>query len=271
MRYPAVAGQFYAGTESALRNQIEECFVNSLGPGHVPELNTAGERTIKGLVSPHAGYMFSGPVAAHGFAALAQDGLPETFIVIGPNHQGMGSGVAVTTHDFETPLGVIGTDKELAKALLKDLIDDDLTAHKFEHSIEVQVPFIQYFSKSAKFVPICMLMQDHATAAKVGKVVAEAIEGRDVVVIASTDFSHYVSPEKAEHDDMLAIDQILKLNAKGLEDTVRTNRISMCGFGPVMAMIEGVQGSKAELLKYATSGDVRPMAEVVGYGSALVK
>jgi AmmeMemoRadiSam system protein B len=271
MRYPAVAGQFYAGDEITLRNQIKDCFLQNLGPGEIPELTTPGERTVKGLVSPHAGFMFSGPVAAHGFAALVKDGFPETFIVIGPNHQGMGRGVAVTTHDFETPLGVIETDKELAKALQNDLIEDDLTAHKFEHSIEVQVPFIQYFSISAKFVPICMLMQDHGTAANVGKVIAEAIEGKDVVIIASTDFSHYVSPEKAERDDMLAVDQILKLNPKGLEDTVRENRISMCGFGPVMAMLEAVGGSEAQLLKYATSGDVRPMAEVVGYASVLVK
>ena len=95
--------------------------------------------------------------------------------------------------------------------------------------------------------------------------------GAVMPVIASTDFSHYVSPEKAEHDDMLAIDEILKLNAKGLEDTVRSNRISMCGFGPVMAMLEAVGGTDAELVKYATSGDVRPMAEVVGYGSVIVR
>lgn len=271
MRYPAVAGQFYAGTETTLRKQIDDCFHHTLGPGEIPPLDPSGERSIKGVVSPHAGYMFSGPVAAHSFRALANDGFPETFIVIGPNHQGMGSGVALTTHDFETPLGVMETDKELAAALHKGLIDDDFTAHKYEHSIEVQIPFIQYFSKTAKFVPICMLLQDYETAAEAGKVIAEAIKGKDVVVIASTDFSHYVSPEKAEQDDMLAIQQILDLNAEGLEKTVRSNRISMCGFGPVMAMLEAVGGSNAELLKYATSGDIRPMSEVVGYAGIVVR
>jgi AmmeMemoRadiSam system protein B len=270
MRYPAVAGQFYEGSETGLRKQIEECFMHKLGPGKIPKLNPSGKRSIKGVVSPHAGYMFSGPVAAHCFYALAKDGFPDTFIVIGPNHQGIGGGVALTTQDFETPLGAIRTDKDLAQALRKALIEDDIMANKYEHSIEVQVPFIQYFSKSAKFVPICMLMQDYKTAVVVGKIIREAAEGRDIVVIASTDFSHYVSPEKAKNDDMLAVSQILDLNPKGLEHTVRSNRISMCGYGPVMAMLEAVGGSKAELLKYATSGDVRPMNEVVGYAGIVV-
>ena len=116
-----------------------------------------------------------------------------------------------------------------------------------------------------------MLMQDYKSASEVGQAIKETIAGKDVVVIASTDFSHYVSPTKADKDDMLAIQQILDLNAKGLGETVRNNRISMCGYGPVMAMLEAVSGSKAELLKYATSGDIRPMPEVVGYGSVVVK
>lgn len=271
MRYAAVAGQFYAGTETTLREQIKECFTHTLGPGSIPELNPAGERSIKGLVSPHAGFMYSGPVAAHGFNALAEDGFPETFVVLGPNHHGMGSGVALTTHDFETPLGVMEVDQELARVLHMGLIGNDLIANRHEHSIEVQLPFIQYFSKTAKFVPICMLMQDYKSAAEAGRIIKEAIKGKDAVVIASTDFSHYVSPEKAKNDDMMAIQQVLDLNPKGLEDTVRKNSISMCGYGPVMAMLEAVNGTKAELLKYATSGDVRPMSEVVGYGCVVVK
>jgi hypothetical protein len=271
MRYPAVAGQFYAGTESALRKQVESCFNHKLGPGKIPELNAKGERRIKGLVSPHAGYMYSGHVAAHGFAALARDGFPETFIVIGPNHHGIGSGVALTTHDFQTPLGVLEVDKELANALHKGLIDDDLEAHKHEHSLEVQLPFIQYLAPKAKFVPICMLMQDYETAGEVGQTIKKAIEGRDVVIVASTDFSHYVSPAAAKEKDAMALERILALDAKGLDATVKKNRISMCGYGPVMAMLEAVSGTKGELLKYATSGDVSPMPEVVGYASAVVR
>jgi AmmeMemoRadiSam system protein B len=270
MRYASVAGSFYAGDDRSLRRQVEDCFLHPLGPGGIPELSPAGERAIKGCVSPHAGYIYSGPVAAHNFAALAADGFPETFIVIGPNHHGSGSGVALTTQDFEMPMGVMRVDKDLASAIHKGLIDDDIIAHRYEHSIEVQLPFIQYFKPDSKFVPVCMLMQDHKTAREVGQVISEAIDGRDVVVIASTDFSHYIPPQKAKEMDGLAIQEILDLNPKGLEEVVRKNRISMCGYGPVMTMLEAVQGSEAKLLKYASSGDVTPMPEVVGYASIVV-
>jgi AmmeMemoRadiSam system protein B len=271
MRYASVAGQFYSGTETALRKQIEDCFLHELGPGRIPEVNLKGKRRIRGIVSPHAGFMYSGPIAAHGFAALAEDGLPEVFVILGPNHHGVGSGVAVTTHDFETPLGIMKNDKELATAIRKGIVDDSMLAHRHEHSIEVQLPFIQYFSADKKFVPISMLMQDHKSAVQVGQFIREAIGGRDAVIIASTDFSHYVAPDAAKELDMLAIDQILQLNPKGLYDVVRKNRITMCGFGPVMAMLEAVRGSEAELLKYANSGDVHSMAEVVGYASIVVR
>ncbi len=271
MRYATVAGQFYQGTETGLRSEIENCFLHKLGPGQIPSLNPKGERRIKGIVSPHAGYMYSGPVAAHGFAALAEDGFPEVFVILGPNHHGVGSGIAITTHDFETPLGVMRNDKELALKMRKDLIDDSMLAHRHEHSIEVQLPFIQYFSEKCTFVPVSMMMQDSKSALRVGQIIREAIGERDAVVIASTDFSHYISPEQAKEKDTMAIDRILNLDPKGLYDTVRKNRITMCGFGPVMAMLEAVGGTKAELLKYANSGDMSPMSEVVGYASIVVR
>lgn len=270
MRYASVAGQFYSGTETALRQQIEDCFTHRLGPGQVPKLAKERKGRIRGIVSPHAGYMYSGPIAAHGYAALAEDGFPDVFIIIGPNHHGLGSGVAMTNHDFETPLGVMQNDKELAAAIRKGIVDDSMLAHRHEHSIEVQLPFIQYFSNDRKFVPISMMMQDYKSATQVGQVIREAVKGRDAVIIASTDLSHYISPEAAKEKDTMAIDRILNLDAKGLYDTVRKNRITMCGFGPVMAMMEAVQGKKAELLKYANSGDVSQMAEVVGYASIIV-
>jgi AmmeMemoRadiSam system protein B len=270
MRYATVAGQFYQGTETGLRREIESCFLHELGPGRVPAINPKGERRIRGIVSPHAGYMYSGPVAAHAYAALAEDGFPEVFVILGPNHHGVGSGIAITTHDFETPLGVMKNDKDLAAAMRKDLIDDSMLAHRHEHSIEVQLPFIQYFSRECTFVPVSMMMQDSKSALRVGQVIREAIAGRDAVVIASTDLSHYISPEQAKEKDTMAIERILALDPKGLYDTVRKNRITMCGFGPVMAMLEAVGGTKAELLKYANSGDVSPMSEVVGYASIIV-
>ncbi|UCE38033.1 MAG: MEMO1 family protein [Thermoplasmata archaeon] len=270
MRYPAVAGQFYEGKEGALRKQIEACFLHRLGPGEIPELKS-GERNIKGAVMPHAGYMFSGPVAAHVCTALAKDGFPDTFIVIGPKHGGFGSPIAITTEEFNTPLGDVAIDMELAQKLHTGVIDNDLMAHRNEHSIEVQLPFLQFLKPDIKFVPLCIGHQTYKMAKEVGIIISKAIEGKDVVVIASTDFSHYVPKEMAEKKDKMAIDAIINLDAKSLYKTVDKYNISMCGYGPVMAMIEAVNGSKASLLKYSTSGDVMEMRDVVGYGAVVVE
>jgi AmmeMemoRadiSam system protein B len=269
MRYPAVAGRFYSSKGKVLREEIEECFKSKIGPGEVPTLGK-GRGSIVGAVVPHAGYMFSGPVAAHVFAAIAREGFPETFVILGPNHHGIGSGVAMTSEDFTTPLGVIETDKELAKKL-RGWVDEDPSAHQNEHSIEVQVPFIQYFSQETRFLPICMAFQDFETAKELGTRLRKACEGRDVIVLASSDFSHYVPPSYAEKQDRAVIDKILALDPQGVESTVVAKDVSMCGYGPVMAMLEAVEGKSAQLLKYATSGDVHPMSEVVGYAGIVVR
>jgi len=269
MRYPAVAGKFYSSKEKALREQIEESFQGPLGPGSVPSLGKS-RGGIVGAVVPHAGYMYSGPVAAHVYGKMAEEGFPETFVIIGPNHHGMGSGVAMTSEDFITPLGTCQVDKELAKSL-KGWVDEDPLAHQHEHSIEVQVPFIQYFSKEVKLLPICMAFQDFETAKELGRRLRKACEGKDVIVIASTDFSHYVPRHFAETQDRGVIDKILALDPQGVESVVMAKDVSMCGYGPVMAMLEAVQGRKAELLKYATSGDVHPAPEVVGYAGIVVR
>lgn len=271
MRNPAVAGQFYAGNEENLREQIAKCFTGPHGPGELPKVSHDGPRKIVGGVSPHAGYMFSGMVAAHLYARIAEDGLPASFVILGPNHTGMGTGVAVTMDDFQTPLGIAKVDKELAKALRKDLVDEDPVAHYHEHSIEVQLPFLQYLSPDIRFVPICMAFQDYEAAARLGKVIKEASAGRDVVVIASTDMSHYVTQGTARKKDGLALDKIKAMDPKGLLDVVRDEDISMCGYGPVMATMVACEGAKATLLKYATSGDVHPMRDVVGYASVVLE
>jgi AmmeMemoRadiSam system protein B len=270
MRYAAVAGQFYSGNKDVLITQIGDCFLSPLGPQKLPSLKK-GKREIKGLVVPHAGYVYSGPVAAHSYLSLADDGFPQAFIIIGPNHTGYGSGVALTDQDFNTPLGDVIVDKELARELRRGIVDDDISAHRHEHSIEVQLPFLQYIEKDFKFVPICMAMQDYKASKEVGKIIKDAIKGKDIVVIATTDFSHYVPQAVAQKKDRMAIDAILELNSKKLYNTVVRNNISMCGYGPVMAMIEAVDGTKAELLKYGTSGDVQPMHDVVGYGAIVIK
>lgn len=270
MRYPAVAGQFYSGNPEELRKQVEKCYSSPIGPGVIPRLKE-GPRSIVGAVCPHAGFMYSGPVAAHVFNALANDGFPETFIIIGPNHTGMGAMVATTVEDFSMPMGVVSVQKDLAERMVQGIISDDLLAHRGEHSLEVQLPFIQHLTPGAKIVPISMGLQDFKTAQEVGEIIAKEIQGRDVTVIASTDFSHYVPQEVAERKDRLAIDNILSLDPKGLYKTVTKENITMCGYGPVMAMLVAAQGQKAELLKYSTSGDVQPMREVVGYAGLVVR
>jgi len=266
MRYPVVAGQFYPESERRLRMEIERCFVSPLGPGKIPEVNEKGERRIVGAVSPHAGYTFSGPVAAHVYSAIAQDGFPETFVIIGPNHQGLGQMVAMSTQDFLTPLGTVKADKRLA-AKLGRWIDDDPLAHQYEHSIEVQLPFLQFLSPEFKLLPITMTLQDYETASELGAWLRRSVEGEDVVIIASSDLSHYVPEEEAERKDMKLIDRVLSLDSRGVYDTAMNEGVSACGYGPIVAMMEAVEAGSAKLLKYATSGDVHPMREVVGYGA----
>lgn len=269
MRRPAVAGQFYSDDGAALKREIEKCFMDPLGPGRIPSLAEGG-RSILGMVVPHAGYMYSGPVAAHAYAKLAEDGFPKTFVVMGPNHTGRGSGIAVASDDFQTPLGTVPLDRELAKLVARDLVDQDDEAHRAEHSIEVQLPFLQYFSPKFKVVPICMGIQDLDSAVSVGKTIRSAIKGRDVVVIASTDLSHYVRRDVAKKKDSMVIDAIKAMDSNALYRAVEDNNISMCGYGPVIAMMTACSGGRAQVLKYATSGDVTPMNEVVGYVAAVI-
>jgi AmmeMemoRadiSam system protein B len=267
MRQPAVAGKFYPRTEGKVREEIDHLYDAYLG--RRPRLDPDGPRNIVGLVVPHAGYVYSGPVAAHAYAALAEDGFPETFIVIGPNHSGMGSPVAMTIEDFDTPLGRVRVDQEIVGRMGR-LIADDPLAHRYEHSIEVQLPFIQHIKEDVTFVPISMAAQDYETASEVADEIRKACQGRDAVIIASTDFSHYVPAPVAARQDRSVIDRILALDAEGVYDTVIRKSVSMCGYGPVMAMLLASGGKRAELLKYGTSGDVSPMDEVVGYAAIKV-
>ena len=270
MRRAAVAGQFYPADREELNSLIHDIFLHPLGPGRIPALVDDGPRRIKGGVVPHAGYIYSGPVASHFYYDLAIDGYPETFIIIGPNHYGVGSGIATTVEDFITPYGVARNDKELARKLARGIVDIDPTAHVYEHSIEVQLPFLQFFKKEIKIVPITMLLQEYEAAVELGEIIRDEIKGRDVVVIASSDFSHYVPKNVAYANDHLAIDRILNRDVKGLYKTIYKHNITMCGYGPVSAMLIATVGN-VKLLKYATSGDVHPMGEVVGYAAIKVE
>lgn len=278
LRRAQVAGSFYSGTKTALTSEIEHCFTHHLGPGRLPELAKVGERKLVGLVCPHAGYMYSGPVAAKSYFELASDGRPSTIVIIGPNHTGEGSGVSMMPEGiWETPLGQVEVDKETANAISKasNIIDLDDRAHLHEHSVEVQLPFLQYVLKTGfQFVPICMMMQDHKTSAEVGKAVGEALKGRDGLVIASTDMTHYESADSAKRKDRLAIDAILALDDARLQETVESHRITMCGHGPVASAIAAskiLNAKTARLLGYSTSGDITgDDSAVVGYLAASI-
>jgi len=270
VRYPAVAGAFYEADPQALRRQVEGCYTHPLGPGKVPTA-AKGLREIRGLVCPHAGLMYSGPVAAHAYAALAADGLPETVVILGPNHSGSGAPVALATTDFQTPLGVARLDADLTKRLKRGAIEEDMVAHRREHSLEVQLPFLLHLGPRLKFAMVCLGFQEIDVAREVGKAVAEAVEGRDAVIVASTDFSHYIPKEDATRLDHLALQEILKMDAAAFYRVKNRHDISMCGYGPVMALLEALGKGRTRLLKYATSGDVAPMRDVVGYAAVEVR
>ncbi|WP_425277007.1 AmmeMemoRadiSam system protein B [Pyrolobus fumarii] len=280
VRRPAVAGMFYEADPEALRSQIEWCFTHTLGPGKLPPRGGGSERLSVGFVSPHAGYMYSGPVAAHVYYQLALEKKPDTVVIVGPNHTGLGTLVSVMVEGvWETPLGRVEIDSELAKLIVKysDLADIDDKAHLFEHSVEVQVPFLQYiYGDEFRIVPIVMWDQTPRAARDLGEAVAKAAAelGRDVIYIASSDFTHYEPHEVAAKKDRLAIDKILALDPEGLHEVIQRYDISMCGPGPVMSMLYYARArgaSNAQLLKYATSGDVTgDRSSVVGYAAIRV-
>jgi len=275
IRHPYVAGQFYAGSQQSLRAQIEDCFKHELGPHALPKVADKSLKNVVGLVCPHAGYMFSGPVATHGYHRLAGDGKPDVVVLLGPNHTGSGSALAVMKEGvWQTPLGDVEIDNTTADLILhaSDIIDVDDSAHAFEHSIEVQLPFLQFLYGSAfRFVPVCFLMQDLQSSREVGSAVAKALEGKNAVVIASTDMTHYEPQRMAEKKDKAAIEAIIKLDEERLYSTIEAHRMSMCGYGPTIAAITAAKAlgaKKAELLCYKTSGDiVGDYSAVVGYAS----
>ncbi len=287
VRAPAVAGSFYPGRRDALVRALEECFLHPLGPGALPQVDRQGPGRIAALVSPHAGYMYSGPAAAHGFAALAADGVPECAVILGPSHHSLGRTAAVSAADaWQTPLGEAPVDKALARALVEatDLLVADDAAHRWEHSLEVQVPFLQfvYGEEAPPLVPICIRAHPlddldllAADVTELGGVLARALSGKRAVIIASSDLSHQIPHREAERQDRLALDQMLAMDPAGLLRTVQEHQISTCGPVPVaiaMAYCLARGGGEAELLRYYTSGDViGDRAAVVGYASLVIR
>lgn len=265
-RKPAVAGQFYPSSSGELTKQIKSCV----------ETGVKKERAI-GLVSPHAGIMYSGKVAGAVFSRIT---FPETFILIGPNHTGLGSPVSImSSGTWEVPAGELQIDEDLANALKKrsGIFEENSLAHTMEHSLEVQLPFIVYFSSQVRIVPITMMTDSLDDCRLVGEVIADVINdaGYPVTIAASSDMSHYISDAAARARDRLAIDRIENLDPEGLYKTVRKEGITMCGVIPVTAMLYGAKKLGAEessLVKYMTSGEVSGDTDyVVGYAGMIVK
>ena len=266
IRNPAVAGQFYPASASELKTMIE---------GMVKE-ETDKEDAI-GLVLPHAGYIYSGPVTG---AVLSRIRFKDTFIIIGPNHTGAGKPLSIMTEGkWQTPLGEVEIDSELGKKILansKHLEEDD-KAHIYEHSIEVQLPFLQYFKPDFKLVPIIFGLPSGAIYKEVGREIATAVKelGREVVIIASSDMSHYEPQASAQKKDTQAIGAILKLDEDELLKRVAEFNITMCGYAPTVSLIVAARelgATGAELVKYQTSGDViGDFSSVVGYAGIIIK
>jgi len=274
VRRPAVSGTFYAGTARDLKEQIEWCYKHELGPGTIPRVNSEGRREIAAIVVPHAGYYYSGPVAAHAYKELADDGIFDTAVILGPNHTGYGHPVSLWAGDgWSTPLGDVEIDKTFAQRLLGGVIEADETAHIHEHSIEVQLPWLQHIYKQVRIVPITMMAQDLETARAVGEAISRA--GDNSIIIASSDFTHYEPHSVAMEKDSSVIEAIVALDEEELYEQCERLNCTMCGYGPVAAAIvaaKGMKARKASLLKYATSGDTSgDFSRVVGYCSIVMR
>jgi len=273
-RKPAVSGMFYAGTARELEEEIEWCYKHELGPGVMPQVNSEGPREIVAIVAPHAGYYYSGPVAAHAYKELADDGVFDTAVILGPNHTGYGYPVSVWVGAaWNTPLGEVEINKTLAQKLLGEVIKADETAHVHEHSIEVQLPWLQHLYRKVKIVPIAMLTQDIETARTVGKAISQADD--NLILIASSDFTHYEPHPVAVEKDGCMIEAIVALDEEELYKRCERLNCTMCGYGPVASVIvaaKEMKAKRARLLKYATSGDTSgDFSRVVGYGAIVIK
>ncbi len=264
-RKPAVAGQFYPqGKERLLKivsNLVDE---------------SKEKRSCIALISPHAGYMYSGKVAGETFSSII---IPDTVLLLGPNHTGMGKAFAIMDKgEWETPLGDIIINEELASIILEEssLVRIDPTAHLWEHSIEVQLPFIQFFNPNATFVPVCIQKTTYEQLKGFGEDIAEAIKkfGKGVLIVASSDMSHYIPKEEAEKKDWIALERIEDLNPEGLYEVVEREDISMCGIAPVVSALSAsikLGAKNAKTVSYATSGDITgDYTEVVGYAGVII-
>ena len=281
LRQPAVAGTFYPDNPDDLKKIIEDCFLENDGVGYIPTLNSfEGNDYPINVMVPHAGYQYSGAIASHGYCEIVKNGFPEVFIILSPNHTGFGSEISVyNTGEWMTPLGNVEVDSEFCDAIIEfsDIASADFSAHIREHSIEVQLPFLQYFSNDFKIVPIVMGRQNFVTSNDLANAIFESASKltKSYCVIASTDLSHFNNQEKANKVDGFVLEDIGEMNEFKLFEEVVQYNITMCGYAPVMTAIslsKRLNKSSCDILAYRTSGDVTgDYSSVVGYASGIFK
>ncbi len=266
VRKPAVAGYFYPRDPLRLLEMIQE----------ISPKESFKPVKAKAVVSPHAGYMYSGYVAAEVFARVM---IPETLIIAGPNHTGVGTPISIMDSGvWAMPLGDVPINEELAQLIIAKCrwASSDYTAHLAEHSIEVQLPIVQYYRRDIKIVPIVIGTRNFEACVDLGIAIAEAVKetGSDALLVASTDFTHYEPQKVAAQKDQLAISAILNLDPKGLYQVVEEYGITMCGVMPTVTMLTAaieLGATKAELIRYMTSGDITgDYQQVVGYAGIIV-
>jgi len=272
IRQPAVAGTFYPREPRELLARVQQFLDEERA-----ENSTDSAAHVLACLVPHAGYVFSGAVAG---AVYARIKIPKRVVILGPRHRPGGANFAINSEGaWETPLGRAEINSELVRALMAAcplLVEDDV-AHRREHSLEVQLPFLQALSKDFKFVPIAIGTLNFDELAELGHALAKVISNSSepVLIVASSDLNHYESEKITHLKDHLAIDQMLALNPRGLHDTVRREGITMCGCGPAVSTLIAVRdlgATRAELVRYATSADVLgDRDEVVGYAGMLFR
>ncbi|HKZ18308.1 MAG TPA: AmmeMemoRadiSam system protein B [Syntrophales bacterium] len=265
IRQPAVAGQFYSSNPTKLRNEIQR-FIKT----------DTNRETAIGIIAPHAGYLYSGAVAGSVYSSVE---IPDTVLILGPNHHGFGSRTALyPSGEWLTPLGSSKINDRLARLVKENsaLVEDDIVAHHYEHSLEVQLPFLQYLNSEVTIVPLCVGFREFAACRELGIGIAKAIKeyGNYVLIVASSDMTHYESATAARKKDDLALGEVLALNAEGLLRTCRNETITMCGVIPAAIMIIAARelgATRARLVQYSTSGDVTGDNEqVVAYAAVTV-
>jgi MEMO1 family protein len=265
-REAAYAGQFYPGHPDELRKEVTSYF---LPPISLLE--------AKGILVPHAGYIYSGAVAGRVFSSVK---LPKRFIILGPNHTGRGAALALSPADgWRTPLGVAPVDLELNLKLLKACpqLQEDPSAHRNEHCLEVQIPFLQVLQPDSSFSAICLRTVDYAALESLGHAIAQVLcaEAEPVLLIASSDMSHYEDADTAASRDRLAIDRMLALDPAGLYRVIIENNITMCGFAPAVAVLVAcadLGASSGTLIQYTHSGVVSgDYDQVVAYAGLVIR